>query len=80
MATVQAKTAVQHDLRALADYGATLAELLEYLEDQNGTLGRGGFSDDQDEELQLYCWALNNCKSTGFGAGLPSALEDDIGA
>lgn len=80
MATAQAKATVQHELRALADYGATLTELLEHLDDQNGTLGRSGFSSDQEEELQLYCWALNNCKSNGFGAGLPSALEDDIGA
>jgi hypothetical protein len=80
MATAQAKAAVQHELRALSDYGATLGELLEHLDEQNGTLRRGMLSDDQEEELQLYCWALNNCRSSGFGAGLPSALEDDIGA
>ena len=62
---------VQHELRALADYGASLTELLEHLDEQNGTLGSSGFSSDQEEELQLYCWALNNCKSNGFGAGLP---------
>jgi hypothetical protein len=74
--------AVQDGLRARADYGATFGELLDHL-DEDRRLGTSGFSDDQEEELQLYCWALQKCRSSGLvlgEAGVWGALEDDIGA
>ena len=83
MATAQMRAAVQYELRALADYGATFGELLDHLDEQSGRLGSSRLSDDQEEELQLYCWALHHCKSNGFQFGasrVPRALEDDIGA
>jgi hypothetical protein len=83
MATAQMRAAVQYELRALADYDATLAELLDHLDERNDGFGGNRFSDDQEEELQLYCWALRHCKSTGLTLGasrVPRALEDDIGA
>jgi hypothetical protein len=82
MATAQMQATLQDELSALADYGATLTELLEHLGEQDGTLGTR-LSGDQEEELQLYCWALHYCKSHGFEFGadrIPKGLEDDIGA
>jgi hypothetical protein len=82
MATAQMRAAVQHELRALADYDATLAELLDHLEERNEAFGGNRFSNDQEEELQLYCWALRHCKSSGLpfdASQVPEAL-DDIGA
>jgi DNA-binding IclR family transcriptional regulator len=83
MATAQAMARTQDELRRRADYGATFGELLDHLDEQNRTLGRGRFSGDQEEELQLYCWAFPKCKSSGvvFGATrVWGTLEDDIGA
>jgi hypothetical protein len=83
MATEQASAAMRQELRALSDYGATLAELLDHLGKQNRQLGTSGFSDDQQEELQLYCWALHRGQSSGalWGrAAVSGAPEDDIGA
>jgi hypothetical protein len=83
MATAQVRAEVQYELRALADYDATFSELLDHVDERNGTLGSKGFSGDQEEDLQLYCWVLCNRKSGGppSGAGrIPAGLDDDIGA
>jgi hypothetical protein len=82
MATAQAMAAAQDDFRRRADRGATFEDLLEQLDEQSRKLGGGGFSDDQEEELQLYCWAFPKCTSSGlvFGATrVWGTLEDDIG-
>ena len=47
--------AAEDELRARAEYGATHSELLDHLDKLDRRLGSGGFSDDQEEELQLYC-------------------------
>jgi len=83
MATQQRRAVVQRELRDLSDCGATLPELLNHLEEQNRLNGRSRFSDDQEEELQLYCWALFKGQSSGVLAGPGRAwggFEDDIGA
>ena len=83
MATERTGTAIRRELRALSDQGATLAELLDYLGEQNRQLGRGSLSDDQEEDLQFYCWALHRGQSSGPAWGNTTetkALEDDIGA
>jgi hypothetical protein len=83
MATEETGVAIRNELSALSDYGATLAELLDYLGEQDRQLRMSGLSEDQDEELQLYCWALHKRKSSGALWGQSTALggvEDDIGA
>ena len=81
MATAQMQATLQDELSALADYGATLTELLEHLGEQDGTLGTR-LSGDQEEELQLYCWALHKRQSSGLLWGQAKVwgfLEEDIG-
>jgi hypothetical protein len=82
MATAQAFAETRLALRELADYGATFAELLDNLDEQNRRLGRADLSDGQEEELQLYCWALRKGQSSGALSGparVWGGLEDDIG-
>jgi hypothetical protein len=82
MATAQVVAAAEDELRARADYGATHSELLDNLDEQDRRLGSGGFSDDQMEELQLYCWSFPKCESSGllFGVTRVWGTQDDIGA
>jgi hypothetical protein len=83
MATEQTAAAMRQELRGLSDCGTSLAELLDHLGEQNRRLGKEGFSDDQEEELQLYCWALHKGQSSGALWGSATVLggvEDDIGA
>jgi hypothetical protein len=83
MATAETIGSAQLELRALAGDGATFAELWDHLDEQNRRLGRSGFSDDQEEELQLYCWALQKSQSSGVHSGptqVWGGFEDDIGA
>ena len=82
MATAQMRATVQHELWALAGYDATLAELLDHLDERNDAFGGNRFSDDQEEELQLYCWALHHRKSSGLPfdtSEVAGTHEDDIG-
>jgi hypothetical protein len=81
MVTTQVSDSARRELRAFADDGATLAELLGHLDEQGRRLG-SNFSDDQEDELQLYCWALHKCRSSGLVLGATGGwgdLEDDIG-
>ena len=83
MATEQTSATMRQELRALSDYGATLAELLDHLGDPSRPLGGDSFSDDQEEELQLYCWALRRGQSSGARWGKTTTVggpENDIGA
>jgi hypothetical protein len=83
MATEETRAAMKRELGALSEYGATLPELLDHVEEQNGRLGRTSFTDDQEEELQLHCWAVHKRRSTGMPWGVTrvwGTLEDDIGA
>jgi hypothetical protein len=80
MATSQTQAAAERELEALADYGATLGELLDHIEEQNDRLG--SFSDDQEEELQVYCWRVHRHAREGFPGPRPGygrVLDDDIG-
>ena len=82
MATAEAMAAVQDEFRSRANGGATFGDLLDQLDERNRTLGGDGFSDDQEEELQLYCWAFPKCASSGVAFGATrvwGTLEDDIG-
>lgn len=82
MANEQSVAATQDALTAYAEGGATLSELLDHLDKQNRQLGSSCFSDEQDEQLQLYCWALRKRQSSGplWGeAGVWGFLEEDIG-
>jgi hypothetical protein len=59
MATEKLKAALQHELAAHADRGAGLAELLDHLHGGNSRLARRNrLSEDQLDELSLYCWSL----------------------
>jgi hypothetical protein len=81
-ATEQTRAATQDELTARAEDGATLAELLDCLDKQNRELGSSQFSDEQDEQLQLYCWALHKRQSSGLLRGearVRGFLEEDIG-
>ena len=83
MATEQITATMQRELATLAECGATLGELLDRLDEESSALGESGFSDDQHEELQVYCWAL--CKEQSGALLLGQArvwgyLDDDIGA
>ena len=50
--------ALRRDLQARSEGGAGLAELLSYLKGKNRRLGPRRLSDEQFDELSLYCWAL----------------------
>jgi hypothetical protein len=81
-ATEQTRAATQDDLTARAEGGATLAALLDHLDKQNRQLGSSRFSDEQDEQLQLYCWALHKRQSSGLlwgQAGVWGFPDEDIG-
>jgi hypothetical protein len=81
-ATERTRAATQDELTARAKGGATLAELLDHLDKQNRQLGGSSFSDEQDEQLQLYCWALRKRQSSGLLWGEAKVwgfLEEDIG-
>ena len=83
MTTAQKMGAAQGELRALAGHGASFGELLDHLDER--VRGRGGrrLSGDQEEELQLYCWAAHKSQSDGSALGETgnvAPLEDDIGA
>jgi hypothetical protein len=81
-ATEEISAATRGELTARAEGGATLAELLDHLDERNRQLGSGSFSDEQDEHLQLYCWALHKRQSSGLLWGeamVRGFLEDDIG-
>jgi hypothetical protein len=83
MATAETIGATRRELTAQADYGAGFGELIDQLDEQNRRLGRSGFSDEQEEELQLFCWALRKGQSSGVRSGparVWEGLEDDIGA
>ena len=82
MATEQLRIQVQRELRTRASEGGTLPELLDHLDNRNRRLSEGGFSDEQYEELQLYCWALKKRQSSGLlwgQARVWGTLEEDIG-
>jgi hypothetical protein len=82
IATEQTRAATQDELTSRAEGGATLAELLDHLDKQNRRLGSSSFSDEQDEQLQLYCWALHKRQSSGLlwgQARVWGTLEEDIG-
>ena len=68
-------------LKARADEDATLPELFDYLETQNRGLGRRRLSDEQHDELSIYCWALVRRRSSPFADGECGAcLYEEIGA
>jgi hypothetical protein len=81
-ATEQTRAATQDELTARAEGGATFAALLDHLDKQNRQLGSRRFSNEQDEQLQLYCWALHKRQSSGLLLGKARVwgyLEENIG-
>jgi hypothetical protein len=69
MATESIRVATQVELAARAERGATLGQLLDQV-------------DEQDDELQLYCWMVYERRSRGVLWGEPKEwrfLEQDIG-
>jgi hypothetical protein len=81
MATEAIRRAVQGELKAsAADKDATLAELLGDLDAQNLRLGKRRLSDEQHEELSIYCWALTHRRSSPFVYGENGAWPyDELG-
>jgi hypothetical protein len=76
----EAGTAMRDKLRARADENATFPELLDYLEVQNCRLGRRRLSDEQHDELSIYCWALVCSRSRPFAYGECGAwVYEEIG-
>ena len=83
MATKQVRVVTQNELRLRAESGATLAELLDFLEEESGGPHSSGLPEDQYEQLQLYCWALHRRQSSGLlwgQARVWGSLEEDIGS
>jgi hypothetical protein len=75
----QMQTTAQLELQGLADQGATLGELLDHVGEQNDRLG--GFSYDQQEELEVYCWRAHRHSRGAFPAarsGYGGGRDDDI--
>jgi hypothetical protein len=82
MATEEIRIATQHDLSARAERGATLGELLDHVGKRNRELGDSRFSDEQDDQLQLHCWAMYKRRSSGPHWGQTKTwrfLEEDMG-
>jgi hypothetical protein len=80
MATEQTRAAMRDELRRLAEGGAALAELVAHLDDRDRRLGRGRLSEEQCDELQLYCWALHKERSGGLWGTVGATFEEEIGA
>jgi hypothetical protein len=81
MATERTLVATEDELTAHAARGASLGELLDHVDRRNRQLGRGSFSEEQDDELQLYCWMIYKRRSLGSLWGeekVPAFLEEDI--
>src|SRR4051794_35998778 len=65
MASDETRAAIRDDLTDIAGRGAGLVELLGHLRATNDHLGRRArLSDDQLDELSLYCWRLSRTEST----------------
>jgi hypothetical protein len=59
MARMETKDRLRRELKEGADRGAGLVELLDYLETSGSRLGRWDrLSNDERDELSLYCWSL----------------------
>ena len=69
MVTEATRTGMRDKLKARADEDATLPELLDDLDVQNRRLGRRRLSDEQHDELSIYCWALVRSRSNPFAYG-----------
>lgn len=80
MATHQTRAAIRQELTRLAEGGATLAALLDHLDDQDRRLGRGSLTEEQCDELQLYCWALHKQRSDELWDTVGARFEEEIGA
>lgn len=56
---METKDRLRRELKESADRGAGLVELLDYLETSGSRLGRWDrLSNDERDELSLYCWSL----------------------
>jgi hypothetical protein len=81
MAAERIRLATQEELAARAERGASLGQLLDHVDRRNREL-RGRFSDEQDDELQLYCWLIYKRRSRGVRWGEQTELgflKGDIG-
>jgi hypothetical protein len=65
IASESTRVAIQRELQDCSDGGAGLVELLGHLHTFNRDLGRRDrLSDDQLDELSLYCWTLQRESAT----------------
>jgi hypothetical protein len=81
VAAERIRLATKVELAARAERGASLGQLLDHVDTRNREL-RGSFSDEQDDELRLYCWLIYKRRSRGVRWGEQSEwgfLEGDIG-
>jgi hypothetical protein len=78
MATEQTKAVIQRELKVRADGGARLAELADYLDEQNRRRRNRRLSDEQYEELSLLCWVLSRRQSRPFSNGEAGAWLYDV--
>ena len=63
MAKPETMETLRAELKASADGGAGLLELLDQLQTANRRFGRRSrLSDDELDELSLYCWMLQTSK------------------
>jgi hypothetical protein len=80
MASDITAAAIERDLKLRALHGATLAELVNHLDEENRRLGGSRLSSEQSEELHLSCWALHKRASLARrldGESVWGALEYD---
>jgi hypothetical protein len=67
IASENTRAALEQELKARAEGGAGLAELLRHLTATNQRLGPlRRLSDKQYDELSLYCWTLQQSNPTGM--------------
>jgi hypothetical protein len=59
MARESTAAIIERDLKLRALGGATLADLLSLVDEEDRRVGGSGLSPEQSEELRLYCWALH---------------------
>jgi hypothetical protein len=67
MASLETKERLRRELKEGAERGAGLVELLDHLEASSSRLGRWDrLSNEERDELSLYCWSLKTSKQPGM--------------
>jgi len=80
MATPEKRARLRDELEDFSGRGAGLVELLEHLHASNRGLGRRDrLSDDELDELSLYCWTLQRKQANGVLWGRARELWGGLG-